>query len=172
MKLAIGSDERTHLTDFVCHELESYGHSILKFGALCDTASHEEKRWTSAAQQVAECVSNGACEQGILFCWTGTGVTIAANKVPNVRAALCTDAETAKGARRWNNANVLAMSLRLTSESVAKEMLREWFSTAPEANTENQACLATLENLERKYLAPHASNFEHDFQAISSVVPK
>lgn len=153
MKLAIGSDERTHLTDFVCDELESQGHTLVKFGALCDTASREEKRWTSAAHQVAESVSNGTCEQGILFCWTGTGVTIAANKVPNVRAALCTDAETAKGARRWNNANVLAMSLRLTSETVAKEMLREWFSTAPDTDAENQACLSELEENERKYMA-------------------
>jgi ribose 5-phosphate isomerase B len=94
----------------------------------------------------------GECEQGILFCWTGTGVTIAANKVPNIRAALCTDAETAKGARRWNNANILAMSLRLTSETVAKEMLREWFATMPDTDEENQACLASLEKHERKYL--------------------
>jgi ribose 5-phosphate isomerase B len=153
MKLAIGSDEKTHLTDFVCRELESQGHTVVKFGALIDHASHEEKRWTSVAHQVAECVSNGTCEQGILFCWTGTGVTIAANKVPNIRAALCTDAETAKGARRWNNANILAMSLRLTSETVAKEMLREWFSTMPDTDEENQACLSELAHHERQYLA-------------------
>ncbi len=155
MKLAIGSDEQTHLTDFVCRELESQGHTLVKFGALCKSASHEEKRWTSVAHQVAECVSNGSCEQGILFCWTGTGVTMVANKVPKVRAALCTDAETAKGARRWNNANILAMSLRLTSEAVAKEMLQAWFSTTPDIDAENQACLSALEDLERKYLTPH-----------------
>ncbi|MFQ3599630.1 MAG: RpiB/LacA/LacB family sugar-phosphate isomerase, partial [Chloroherpetonaceae bacterium] len=86
MNLAIGSDEKTHLTDFVCRELESQGHTLVKFGALCESASHEEKRWTSVAHQVAECVSNGSCEQGILFCWTGTGVTIVANKIQNVRA--------------------------------------------------------------------------------------
>jgi ribose 5-phosphate isomerase B len=152
MKIAIGSDERTHLTDVVCRELESLGHTLVKFGALRENASHEEKRWTNVARDVAERVSFGECEQGILFCWTGTGVTIAANKVPNIRAALCTDAETAKGARRWNNANILAMSLRLTSETVAKEMLREWFSTMPDTDEENQACLASLEKHERKYL--------------------
>jgi ribose-5-phosphate isomerase (EC 5.3.1.6) len=124
----------------------------VKFGALRENASHEEKRWTNVARDVAESVSIGECEQGILFCWTGTGVTIAANKVPNIRAALCTDAETAKGARRWNNANILAMSLRLTSETVAKEMLREWFATMPDTDEENQACLASLEKHERKYL--------------------
>jgi ribose 5-phosphate isomerase B len=152
MKIAIGSDERTHLTDVVCRELESLGHTLVKFGALRENASHEEKRWTNVARDVAERVSFGECEQGILFCWTGTGVTIAANKVPNIRAALCTDAETAKGARRWNNANILAMSLRLTSETVAKEMLREWFATMPDTDEENQACLASLEKNERKYL--------------------
>ncbi len=152
MRLAIGSDERTHLTDFVCRELESLGHTLVKFGALREGASREEQRWTAVACNVAESVASGHCEQGILFCWTGTGVTIAANKVPNIRAALCTDAETAKGARRWNNANILAMSLRLTSEAVAKEMLREWFSTMPDTDEENQACLALLEQHERKYL--------------------
>jgi len=74
-------------------------------------------------------VASGACEQGVLFCWTGTGVSIAANKVPGVRAALCTDPETGRGARRWNDANVLCMSLRLTSETVAKEILDAWFGT-------------------------------------------
>jgi len=141
MKIAIGSDERTHLTDVVCRELESLGHTLVKFGALRENASHEEKRWTNVARDVAERVSFGECEHGILFCWTGTGVTIAANKVPNIRAALCTDAETAKGARRWNNANILAMSLR-----------REWFATMPDTDEENQACLASLEKNERKYL--------------------
>jgi ribose 5-phosphate isomerase B len=154
MKLAIGSDERNRVTDAVVAELERQGHELVKFGALFEYASSEEKRWTSAARDVAEAVSFGACEQGILFCHTGTGVAIAANKVPNIRAALCFDAETAKGARRWNNANVLALSLRLASETIAKEILREWFSNSPDLDSENQACLAALEQLERKYLEP------------------
>ena len=58
--------------------------------------------------------------RGVVCCWTGTGVSIAANKVPGVRAALCTDAATASGARRWNDANVLALGLRLTSERVGR----------------------------------------------------
>ncbi|MCS6988197.1 MAG: RpiB/LacA/LacB family sugar-phosphate isomerase [Chloroherpetonaceae bacterium] len=152
MKLAIGSDERAHLTDAVIRELEAQGHELKKFGALRDDASQDEKRWPNVARDVAECVASGECEQGILFCWTGTGVTIAANKVPNVRAALCFDAETAKGARRWNDANILAMSLRLTSETVAKEILREWFSAKPDSDDENQACLAALTQNERKHL--------------------
>lgn len=152
MKLAIGSDERTHLTDAVMRELEAQGHALTAFGALRDDASLDEKRWPNVARQVAECVASGECEQGILFCWTGTGVTIAANKVPTIRAALCFDAETARGARRWNDANVLAMSLRLTSETVAKEILREWFAAKPDSDAENQACLAALARNERERL--------------------
>ncbi|MCS7210154.1 MAG: RpiB/LacA/LacB family sugar-phosphate isomerase, partial [Chloroherpetonaceae bacterium] len=119
MILAIGSDERTALTDAVIEELERKGHLLRRFGALKDNASPEERRWTAAAQAVAEAVSRGECHNGILFCWTGTGVAMAANKVPGIRAALCGDAETAKGARRWNDANVLVMSLRTTSIPIA-----------------------------------------------------
>ena len=91
--------------------------------------SGEDTRWPVVAQAVAEKVADGRCEQGILFCWTGTGVSIAANKVPGVRAALCTDAETARGARLWNDANVLCMGLRLTPPQVAGEILDAWSST-------------------------------------------
>jgi ribose 5-phosphate isomerase B len=151
MILAIGSDECTTLTDSVIQELESSGHTTLKFGALKTSSSPAECRWAKVAQSVAEAVSTGTCEQGILFCWTGTGVAIAANKVPNIRAALCTDGETAKGSRRWNNANILAMSLRLTSPEIAKEIVREWFLTAPDSDIENLRCLDDLMGLEDKY---------------------
>ncbi len=77
-----------------------------------------------------------------MCCWTGTGVSIAANKVPGVRAALCTDAATASGARRWNDANVLALGLRLTSEALAAEMLDAFLST--EVDTSE---LPTIEKL-------------------------
>ena len=81
---------------------------------------------------MGEAVTGGDAELGVLFCWTGTGASIAANKVRGVRAALCTDAETARGARRWNDANVLVMSLRLTSPALAREMLDAWLSTDPD----------------------------------------
>ena len=81
---------------------------------------------------MGEAVARGEAESGVLFCWTGTGASIAANKVPGVRAALCADARTAAGARQWNDANVLVMSLRLTSAEVAREMLEAWFATAPD----------------------------------------
>lgn len=94
--------------------------------------------WPEVACAVGERVASGACDQGILFCWTGTGVSMAANKVPGVRAALCPDPETGRGARKWNDANVLCMSLRLTSETVAKEILDAWFETAAdESEREN-----------------------------------
>lgn len=124
MKIAVGSDERTHLTDFVIEELKKRGIQLELHGPLAG----EPIQWAEVAEKVAERVADGACDQGILFCWTGTGVSMAANKVPGIRAALCADAETARGARKWNDANVLAMSLRLTSPIVAKEILEGWFS--------------------------------------------
>lgn len=142
MKLAIGSDERTHLTDFVVKEVKNRGYSVELYGALIG----ENIPWPDVGQKVAERVSSGECVEGILFCWTGTGVCIAANKVPRVRAALCTDAETAKGARKWNHANILVMSLRLTSEAVAKEILDAWFSTPfGEEELENVAKVRAIE---------------------------
>ena len=135
MKLAVGSDERTHLTDWVVKELEERGVEVELFGTL---KPGDDSRWPAVARQVAEDVASGRCQQGILFCWTGTGVSMAANKVPGVRAALCSDAETARGARLWNDANVLCMSLRLTSTQVAQEILNAWCSTAQIDETEKE----------------------------------
>ena len=125
MRVAIGSDERTHVTDAVVEELRRRGHQVEALGPL----SGEPLQWADVAREVAERVARGESEQGVLFCWTGTGVTIAANKVAGVRAALCHDAETARGARLWNDANVLCLSLRATTEIVAREILEAWLST-------------------------------------------
>jgi len=125
VRIAVGSDERTELTDFVVDELRRRGHDVELFGPLAG----EDVEWAEVGLKVAEAVARGECDEGVLFCWTGTGVCIAANKVPGIRAALCVDAETARGARRWNHANVLVMSLRLTSIPVAREILDAWFST-------------------------------------------
>lgn len=133
MKIAIGSDEKTSLTDFVIEELHKRGIQTELFGPL----SGNKLEWVDVAREVAERVSNNDCDQGILFCWTGTGVTMTANKVKNIRAALCTDAQTAIGARRWNDANVLTMSLRLVSPTVAKEILDAWFNSTPEKSEEH-----------------------------------
>jgi ribose 5-phosphate isomerase B len=94
----------------------------------------EGDAWPDVGHRVGQAVAGGAAERGVVCCWTGTGVSMAANKVPGVRAALCTDAETARGARRWNDANVLALGLRLTSPEVAKEMIDAFLSAEPEAD--------------------------------------
>lgn len=129
MKIVIGSDEKTPLTDFLIAELERRGHTPLPVGPLSprNDSSELSQQWAEVGRRVGEMVANAEAEQGIVCCWTGTGVSIAANKVPGIRAALCADAETARGARKWNDANVLALSLRLTSQQIAKEILDGWF---------------------------------------------
>jgi ribose 5-phosphate isomerase B len=124
MKIAIASDEKTYLTDFVIEELTRRGHQVAPFGPLAGDALP----WTLAAERLADAVAAGEADEGVLFCYTGTGASIAANKVPGIRAALCADAQTARGARWWNNANVLVMSLRATSPEVAREILDAWYS--------------------------------------------
>ncbi len=128
MKIAVGSDEKVHLTNFVLKELKKRGHKTVLCGALKKSGID----WVDTAKEVAEKVVSKKCDEGILFCWTGTGVCIVANKAPGIRAALCADAKTAEGARTWNHANVLVMSYRLTSEEVAQEILDAWFSTPPD----------------------------------------
>lgn len=147
MKIAVGSDEKTHLTDSVVADLQERGHEVLLFGPL----SGRETHWPQVAQQVAETVTQGQADEGILFCWTGTGVSLAANKVPGIRAALCDEAETARGARLWNNANILCMSNRRLSTVKAKEILDKWFATAYIPNDEDNTCLAQVTELEAKY---------------------
>lgn len=145
MKIAVGSDERTHLTDVVVEALEEKGNEVKLIGPLAG----EDTPWPIVSQQLAESVASGEAEQGVLFCWTGTGASIAANKVPGIRAALCHDAETAKGARWWNDANVLVMSLRATSEAVAKEILDAWFGE--KVLPEEEEFVEQVREIERKY---------------------
>jgi ribose 5-phosphate isomerase B len=128
MKVVLGSDEETALTDAVASDLEERGHHVVLVGPPGDEAIE----WAEVGQRVGEVVAKGDADTGVLFCWTGTGASIAANKVPGVRAALCTDAATAAGARKWNDANVLVMGLRLTTPVVASELLDAWFTTDPE----------------------------------------
>jgi len=147
MKIAVGSDERTALTDAVIAELQQRGHEVELYGPLVG----EALAWPAVGQVVAERVAAGACDQGVLFCWTGTGVSIAANKVPGVRAALCADAQTARGARLWNHANVLVLSLRFTSPAIALEILDTWLATTWGDKPEDMACVAQVAAIERKY---------------------
>lgn len=126
MKIAVAGDARNAVTDAVVHELKERGHELVKvLGPVGDRA----EEWAECGLEVGRAVASGEADQGVVFCWTGTGVSLAANKVHGVRAALCTDAEQARGARKWNDANVLAMSLRLTTEQLAREILDAWFAT-------------------------------------------
>lgn len=145
MRIALGSDERSHLTEFVEGDLRRRGHEVELFGPL----DGNKDTWPDVAEAVARRVADHGADEGVLFCWTGTGVSIAANKVPGVRAALCGDAETARGARAWNQANVLCLSLRGTSEIVAREILDSWFSAEPD--TEEQGNVDKVNELDRRY---------------------
>lgn len=128
MKVALGSDEKTDLTDAVAEDLLRRGHDLVLVGPPKGDDGH----WPDVSHEVGRLVAAGEADTAVLFCWTGTGASIAANKIAGARAALCTDAVTAAGARKWNDANVLVMSLRLTSPTVAKEMLDAWFSEQPD----------------------------------------
>jgi ribose 5-phosphate isomerase B len=146
MRIAIGSDERTHLTDAVIAELKQRGHEVLPFGPLAE--NDPEGDWPQTSSKVAQAVANKQADEGIVCCWTGTGASIAANKIPGIRAALCHDAQTASGARTWNHANVLALSLRTTTEAIAKEILDAWFSTPYSTDDWNRLQIARIQQLE------------------------
>jgi ribose 5-phosphate isomerase B len=136
MRISVAADERTGVADAVVEELRRRGHEPLLHGAL-----NEEERddWAWASEAAARDVAEGRADQAVVCCWTGTGASIAANKVQGVRAALCADAETARGARRWNDANVLALSLRATSPAVLEEILDGWFEGAPSTEHDDVA---------------------------------
>ena len=134
VKVAFGTDETTDLTDFVVRVLGDAGHEVV---VAC-----VDRPWPEVGRSVGEAVASGVADRGVVCCWTGTGVSIAANKVAGVRAALCTDGETAAGARRWNDANVLAVGLRLTSPALAREMIDAFFST--ESDPSEAANIAEL----------------------------
>jgi ribose 5-phosphate isomerase B len=145
MKIAIASDEKTHLTDFVMAELKGRGHQVIPLGPLAG----ENLPWTLASEKLAETVARKEADEGVLFCYTGTGASMAANKVPGIRAALCGDAQTARGARWWNDANVLVMSLRATSPDVAKEILDAWFNESVKEG--EQEIIAQLQEIEARH---------------------
>jgi ribose 5-phosphate isomerase B len=145
MRIAVATDERTGVADALVAELRRRGHEPILHGALEDD---ERDDWAWASEAAARDVAEGRAEQAVVCCWTGTGASIAANKVPGVRAALCTDAQTAAGARRWNDANVLALSLRLTSEAQLGEILDAWFAGEPSGEPEDRANVRHLGEME------------------------
>jgi ribose 5-phosphate isomerase B len=140
MKVAVGADDEAPVATAVVDDLRTRGHEVAVLPC---------EQWPEVARKVAERVASGEADQGVLFCWTGTGTAMAANKVPGVRAALVWDPWIAEGARRWNDANVLVMSLKRTSEETAREILDAWFGIdAPDPD--EAANIERLADLERR----------------------
>ena len=147
LRIAVAADELTGVAADVVDELRARGHEAVLHGALSDS---ERDDWAWASEAAARDVAEGRADQAIVCCWTGTGASIAANKVAGARAALCGDAPTAAGARRWNDANVLALSLRATSRAHLNEILDAWFDSTPSADPSDLANIEHLAELERR----------------------
>ena len=145
MRIAVAADEDTGVARAVLDELRARGHDPVPHGAL---APGERADWAWASEGAARAVADGEADQAVVCCWTGTGASIAANKVPGVRAALCADATTAAGARRWNDANVLALSLRTTSAALLGEILDAWLAAEPSPDHDDAANVAHLTELD------------------------
>jgi ribose 5-phosphate isomerase B len=150
MKIAAGSDSASHFASVICEYLEGKGIELTRCGQCCG----EQADYVDAARAVAEHVAEGRCDQGLLFCTTGTGVTIIANKVPGVRAALCVDTFSARIARLANNANVLVLSMRYTGELLGKEIVDEWLATEPSTEPRRVAFHRKTEELDQIYRKP------------------
>jgi len=146
MRIALSADELTGIAAAIPEELRRRGHEPVLHGAY--SPERERPDWAWASEAAARDVADGRAEQGIVCCWTGTGASIAANKVRGIRAALCGDAATAAGARKWNDANVLALSLRAPSDAELGEILDAWFRAQPSADREDLANLAHLSDIE------------------------
>ncbi|MEV0387865.1 RpiB/LacA/LacB family sugar-phosphate isomerase [Nonomuraea sp. NPDC050643] len=144
MRISVAADSKDGVAERVVTELRGRGHDVVTHGALSD---EERDDWAWASELAAKDVSEGRADQAVVCCWTGTGASIAANKVPGVRAALCVDAYTADGARKWNDANVLALSLRLTSDVVLDEILDAWLKGRPSTDSVDVANVSHLDEI-------------------------
>jgi ribose 5-phosphate isomerase B len=144
MRISVAADSKDGVAELVVAELRRRGHAVVAHGALNDA---ERDDWAWACELAARDVSEGRADQAVVCCWTGTGASIAANKVPGVRAALCVDAYTADGARKWNDANVLALSLRLTSDVVLAEILDAWLAGRPSADAADIANITHVDEI-------------------------
>ncbi|WP_330352767.1 RpiB/LacA/LacB family sugar-phosphate isomerase [Streptomyces chartreusis] len=145
MRISVSSDMDKPVARSLVAELRERGHEVVTYGAL---SPGSDQQWAACSEAAAREVAAGTADQAVVCCWTGTGASIAANKVPGVRAALCTDAYTADGARRWNDANVLALGLRLTSEPLLKEILDAWFAAEAGTDAEDRENVARIERLD------------------------
>ncbi|MGW8777604.1 RpiB/LacA/LacB family sugar-phosphate isomerase [Streptomyces sp. NPDC055796] len=151
MRIAVSSDMDEPVARALLGQLRDRGHDLVTYGAL---RPGDDPQWAACSEAAAREVAAGNADQAVVCCWTGTGASIAANKVPGVRAALCTDAYTADGARRWNDANVLALSLRLTSEPLLKEILDAWFAAEASVDAEDRENVARVERLDHTRTTP------------------
>ncbi|MET9393515.1 RpiB/LacA/LacB family sugar-phosphate isomerase [Streptomyces sp. NPDC006624] len=149
MRISVSSDMDEPVARALVAALRDRGHEVHPHGALRPGG---DAQWAVCSEAAAREVADGAADQAVVCCWTGTGASIAANKVPGVRAALCTDAYSADGARRWNDANVLALSLRLTSEPLLREILDAWFAGEPSTDAEDR------QNVDRLRLLDHGKS--------------
>jgi ribose 5-phosphate isomerase B len=145
-RVAIGSDMRHNTADAVAEHLEARGLGVVRCGAV----SGKDTPWPEVAEQVARLVAQGAVDAGVVCCWTGTGVSIAANKVPGVRAALCGDVETARGARRWNDANILALALNESDPTNATAIVDAFLATT-DVDPSELANIGRVGELEERY---------------------
>ncbi|MFF8404384.1 RpiB/LacA/LacB family sugar-phosphate isomerase [Streptomyces sp. NPDC015684] len=145
MRISVSSDMDEPVARLLVEELRERGHEVRVHGALRPGA---DAQWAVCSAAAARDIAEGAADQAVVCCWTGTGASIAANKVPGVRAALCTDAATADGARRWNDANALALSLRLTSQPLLTEILDAWFAAEPSQDAEDVQNVARVGRLD------------------------
>ena len=145
MRISVAADELTGVAEAVVEALRERGHEPIVHGAL---SAEERDDWAWASEAAARDVAEGRADQAVVCCWTGTGASIAANKVEGIRAALCTDAATAEGARRWNDANALALSLRATSDAELAEILDAWFAAEPSAEADDRANVDHLGEIE------------------------
>ena len=151
-RAVVGSDMAHDTALAVAAHLRSRGFAVVGAGALAGGATP----WPDVAEEVARLVAEGAVDTAVVCCWTGTGVSIAANKVPGVRAALCADPDTARGARRWNDANVLALALATTTPELAGDIVDAWLD-AGDVDDGERANIARVSALEQRYARTRSS---------------
>ncbi|HSN76211.1 MAG TPA: RpiB/LacA/LacB family sugar-phosphate isomerase [Anaerolineae bacterium] len=150
MKITVSTDEHSPLVDAVIEEIQKRGHEVEYFGPRVGEPASEAHDWPLVTVEAVSRVADGQADQAVVMCWTGTGASLAANKVDGIRAALCHDAETAKGARVWNHANVLALSLRATPVPIAREIIEAWFSTPCSDDEWNLRQMRRIRELEKR----------------------
>jgi RpiB/LacA/LacB family sugar-phosphate isomerase len=152
MRISISSDMDEGAASRLGAELLRRGHTVVPYGALLP--ERPEGDWAYCTESAARDVAEGRADQAVVCCWTGTGASIAANKVPGVRAALCADAATADGARRWNDANVLVLGLRLTSSALLTEILDAWFAGSPSQDPDDLRNIRHVAEIAQSATAP------------------